>query len=546
MKDGRKKFNLVLRCVGANAYRLFTVNDNEERNRRFKNIGPTLVWPPLLCGCNAAWTLRQIRPRIFREWRNCGGCYRSWQGFSHDAPSVPVALHFIAPFHVTLLSTSDANVSSLKDAVICVELTPSPYADSMLDYNLQTLNQETSAIATTRRERPVAETPSTGEPATREDRRNGCVRSPIAGLPETAFKTMIKTLKVTGRVPPCVEFRGCRTDAGLRRTAQRCPGVLHSGRRHYGERRHLPYSNGRYQRRILQSACFLVDSEGLAYQHLARHAPSLLFAVSLGGRGGVVARLLASQLGEPGSIPAEVAPGSSRAGIVPDDAGWQVFSGISSFLRSCNPELLHILTSIHPRWLSSPRRQGPVESLRSLTVSFYRWKRRVEMSSNVLSQSSDDSIFGRASLLSLGVGENCPGNVSSNSRTLAFIGYSTYEPILSAQEFSGACQTYLSSSITEISKTHSNLRFSLSLNNNADLTVAAEEERVVHSSCTLGIIVFILNRSLCLRHATVSQVQPSLLLAFQLPSVHQSTARAEQSIIRLVRGDHTSSAIHML
>ncbi|KAJ8887586.1 hypothetical protein PR048_013803 [Dryococelus australis] len=53
------------------------------------------------------------------------------------------------------------------------------------------------------------------------------------------------------------------------------------------------------------------------------------------GRGGVVVRLLASHLGEPGSIPNGVAPGFSHVGIVPDDAAGcrRVFSGISRFHR---------------------------------------------------------------------------------------------------------------------------------------------------------------------------------------------------------------------
>ncbi|KAJ8869911.1 hypothetical protein PR048_028920 [Dryococelus australis] len=40
------------------------------------------------------------------------------------------------------------------------------------------------------------------------------------------------------------------------------------------------------------------------------------------GRGGVEVRLLASHLGEPGSIPGGVAPGFSRVGIAPDECRW--------------------------------------------------------------------------------------------------------------------------------------------------------------------------------------------------------------------------------
>ncbi|KAJ8869935.1 hypothetical protein PR048_028946 [Dryococelus australis] len=53
----------------------------------------------------------------------------------------------------------------------------------------------------------------------------------------------------------------------------------------------------------------------------------------LRGRGGVVVRLLASHLAEPGLVPSGVAFGFSHGGIVPDDASVRrVFSGISLFL----------------------------------------------------------------------------------------------------------------------------------------------------------------------------------------------------------------------
>ncbi|KAJ8866763.1 hypothetical protein PR048_032624 [Dryococelus australis] len=51
--------------------------------------------------------------------------------------------------------------------------------------------------------------------------------------------------------------------------------------------------------------------------------------------------LLASHLGEPGSIPGGVAPGSSHVGIGPHDAAdRRVFSGISHFYRPCVPPAL--------------------------------------------------------------------------------------------------------------------------------------------------------------------------------------------------------------
>ncbi|KAJ8887141.1 hypothetical protein PR048_013356 [Dryococelus australis] len=73
---------------------------------------------------------------------------------------------------------------------------------------------------------------------------------------------------------------------------------------------------------------------------LSRFSPSNA-ENSSGARGSVVARLLASYLGEPGSIPGGVAPGFTLAGNVP--AG---FIGISRFPRTCIPTLLHVhLTS---------------------------------------------------------------------------------------------------------------------------------------------------------------------------------------------------------
>ncbi|KAJ8893785.1 hypothetical protein PR048_006386 [Dryococelus australis] len=63
---------------------------------------------------------------------------------------------------------------------------------------------------------------------------------------------------------------------------------------------------------------------------------------SLRSRGGVVVRLLASHLGEPGSIPCGIAPVFSHVGIVPDDAtGQRVF--LVSWLRRWSEEaaLIH-------------------------------------------------------------------------------------------------------------------------------------------------------------------------------------------------------------
>ncbi|KAJ8881310.1 hypothetical protein PR048_017791 [Dryococelus australis] len=74
--------------------------------------------------------------------------------------------------------------------------------------------------------------------------------------------------------------------------------------------------------------------------------------IQVRGCGGVVVKLLAFHLGEPGSIPGGVAPRFSHVGIVPDDAAvrW-VFSGISCLphpsFRRCS-----IYTSLHAHRLS--------------------------------------------------------------------------------------------------------------------------------------------------------------------------------------------------
>ncbi|KAJ8888741.1 hypothetical protein PR048_008233 [Dryococelus australis] len=60
------------------------------------------------------------------------------------------------------------------------------------------------------------------------------------------------------------------------------------------------------------------------------------------GHGGLLVRLLTSQIGEPGSILGGIALGFSHVQIVPDDAaGRRIFSGTSRFPRPCIPVLLH-------------------------------------------------------------------------------------------------------------------------------------------------------------------------------------------------------------
>ncbi|KAJ8868508.1 hypothetical protein PR048_030036 [Dryococelus australis] len=74
------------------------------------------------------------------------------------------------------------------------------------------------------------------------------------------------------------------------------------------------------------------------------------------GRGRVVVRLLASRLGEPGSIPVWVAPQSSNVRIVPDDAaGRWGFLGDLQFPAALAFRRCYILTSFHPHRLSRPQ-----------------------------------------------------------------------------------------------------------------------------------------------------------------------------------------------
>ncbi|KAJ8887568.1 hypothetical protein PR048_013784 [Dryococelus australis] len=79
---------------------------------------------------------------------------------------------------------------------------------------------------------------------------------------------------------------------------------------------------------------------GLLREHVSSY--QLLPLSPSWGRGCVVIRLLASHLGEPGSIPGGFAPRFSQVGIVPDDVtGRQVFSDISRFPRPSIPALIH-------------------------------------------------------------------------------------------------------------------------------------------------------------------------------------------------------------
>ncbi|KAJ8874028.1 hypothetical protein PR048_024868 [Dryococelus australis] len=95
--------------------------------------------------------------------------------------------------------------------------------------------------------------------------------------------------------------------------------------------------------------------------HLMREAVSSLrlprFSASIAEKKG--SSLLASHLGEPGSIPGRVTPGFSHVEIVPDDAaGRRVFSGISHLPRPFIPTLLHtLITFIASQDLARTRKE---------------------------------------------------------------------------------------------------------------------------------------------------------------------------------------------
>ncbi|KAJ8886300.1 hypothetical protein PR048_012511 [Dryococelus australis] len=89
------------------------------------------------------------------------------------------------------------------------------------------------------------------------------------------------------------------------------------------------------------------------------------------GRDGLVVRLFASHLVEPGSIPGGVAPGFSRVGIVSNNAtARQDFSGIFHFLG-------HFITALLRTHLDSP--SSALKNSMVIEVSMeQRWNKRAE------------------------------------------------------------------------------------------------------------------------------------------------------------------------
>ncbi|KAJ8888309.1 hypothetical protein PR048_007796 [Dryococelus australis] len=98
-----------------------------------------------------------------------------------------------------------------------------------------------------------------------------------------------------------------------------------------------------------------------------------------GGRGGIAVRLLASHIGEPGSIPGGVAPGFSHVGIVPYDfTGLRVFSGISyfsspfSFRRCSIPRIASHSSSLKTSMLRSAQISSLIREARHLCLCLAR------------------------------------------------------------------------------------------------------------------------------------------------------------------------------
>ncbi|KAJ8875116.1 hypothetical protein PR048_023009 [Dryococelus australis] len=107
----------------------------------------------------------------------------------------------------------------------------------------------------------------------------------------------------------------------------------------------------------------------LLYTHFAVFLQGVVWleTSSLEGRGSYEVRLLASHLGESGSIPGGVVPGFSHMVLVPEyAAGRRVFSGISHFTHPFIPALLH-------SHLASPSSalKTSVKSHRNLSTPFY-------------------------------------------------------------------------------------------------------------------------------------------------------------------------------
>ncbi|KAJ8896225.1 hypothetical protein PR048_001568, partial [Dryococelus australis] len=77
----------------------------------------------------------------------------------------------------------------------------------------------------------------------------------------------------------------------------------------------------------------------------------------LWGRGGVVVRLLASRVGEQGSIPGHIAPRFSHVGVVSDDAAGRrgFFFRVSPVSSALAFQRCSIITSLRPHRLSRPR-----------------------------------------------------------------------------------------------------------------------------------------------------------------------------------------------
>ncbi|KAJ8878579.1 hypothetical protein PR048_019160 [Dryococelus australis] len=109
---------------------------------------------------------------------------------------------------------------------------------------------------------------------------------------------------------------------------------------------------------------------GTEYINLQRRNPVVKPCVRAPGRGGRAVSTLASQQGDPGSIPGGAIPGLSRVVIVPDDAaGWRLFSGISCFSRPFIPALLHThLTSPRSALKTSLLKAAQISSLNAVKL----------------------------------------------------------------------------------------------------------------------------------------------------------------------------------
>ncbi|KAJ8873870.1 hypothetical protein PR048_024706 [Dryococelus australis] len=149
-----------------------------------------------------------------------------------------------------------------------------------------------------------------------------------------------------------VDSAACRTTRGRERPASasmhratELPAGKSSRRALIGELRS--------ETLLISDAIFLARAARILCGKSRPEKPDPRGGTEARGRGGVAVRLLYYLLGEPGSIPGEVAPGFSHVEIVLDDATGRGFSRDLPFPHALAFRRSSILLSLHPHRLSS-------------------------------------------------------------------------------------------------------------------------------------------------------------------------------------------------